>query len=122
MVDISDGALLAPNQCYSGGKKRSIYRILNKFRAALNVKMLHHRVLMKGNGPRGQLENERRFLHRAPFGQQLQNLFLPRRQVVSTLQILEMVNNRTRDVFRQDWGDVRVAASHLTDGINQLRS
>src|SRR5882672_9003749 len=51
--------------------------ISNEFRRGLDVELLHHLILVKGDGPWCQFQHSGHGFHRVSFRQQLENLPLP---------------------------------------------
>src|SRR4051812_24519878 len=78
-------------------------RILNQFCRRLDPELFHHSVLVKGDGARRQVEDSGNFLHRLSFRKKLQDLSLPRCQLVrwiSSIGMLERLDQPAGDERR----------------------
>jgi hypothetical protein len=88
----------------------NVHSILDKFRTGFDVKMLHHGVFVESNRSGRDVQDKRRLLHRTTFGQQLEHLFLPQCQMFGAFKVLEVLQRRTKQVFRHERRDVRATA------------
>src|SRR5262245_38433112 len=57
-----------------------LHGVLNQFRRGFDLQLFHHSILVKGHCPWRQIQHRCHFLHRAPFGKQLEHFALARRE------------------------------------------
>ena len=62
--------------------KAVLQSVRDELGSRFDLELLHHRVLVKGDGSRGYVQDIRDLLHRIPFTQELKYLFLTRGQLV----------------------------------------
>ena len=99
----------------------SSHRILDEFSATLDLKMLHHGVLVVGDGPRGDFQNPGDLLHRVPLGQQLKHLPLARAQPDRLFRPPRLMQKRVDQPPGGQRRDVRTSLRHFPDGLEQFR-
>src|SRR5262249_10779091 len=93
--------------------------ILDELRGRLDVELLHHLVLVKGNGARREVQHARDLFHRTSLGEQLQHLALPRRQLVRPL-LLAGVQERSDESLGHERRHVRSPLHHFTNRRREL--
>src|ERR1051325_8728302 len=75
---------------------------LNELGARAQPQLFHHAVLVEGHGSRRNVQDAPHFLHRSPFGEQLENLALAVRQ----LRRGPPADQRADDIAGDQRGDV----------------
>src|SRR5215204_184677 len=90
------------------------HRKRHELRAGFQAQLFHHPVFVKCDGSGRQVQNCPDFLHRFTFGQQLQDLALTQRELVTRSSVLD---ERSHDITRNQRGDVGSASKRFLNSL-----
>src|SRR6201986_983961 len=105
---------------YSRAHERVSDCVLDQLRARLEVELFHHRVLVKRDRARGDVQSEGDLLHRAPFGEELEHFFLAQCERVRALASFEVLDERPDHALREERRDVGAAEQQVSDCLNEF--
>src|SRR5262245_26946052 len=88
--------------------------ILDQLGGRLDLELFHHSVFVKRDGSGRDVQHARDLFHRSALGQELQDLALPRRQLMGGLPLV-VVLQRPDQPFGDERRDVRSALHDLAD-------
>src|SRR5262245_28261047 len=105
---------------HSRADNRILNRVLDQLRASLKVKLFHHRVLVKSDRTRRQIQDCRHLFHRTALSQQLKYFLLSQSELVSRLFPLEILYKRTNHPLCDKRSNIRTPRKGLTNGKCQF--
>ena len=94
---------------------------LNQLGGGSNFELLHDSVLVERHRARGDVENVPDFLHRVPFGDELHDFPLARRQLLRAVGRFGPLQHRSHQALRHQRGDVGPPPHHFADCGLELR-